>query len=241
MPGEFVLSDTAVLLAVDVQLAFDDPSWGPRNNPAMEENGLGLLAAWRGAGRPVMHAKHNSTEQGSTLQPDAPGNAFKPGFEPQAGEALVEKTVNAAFIGTSLEADLRQRGITQVLAHTAHTHHRRRPAGAACAEPPLVPRASAAPLKRTRLPGQVVVFGITTDMCVSTTVRVGHNLGFDMAVVSDACATFDQTSPDGEPIAAALLHQVHLTTLNTEFAVALRTADVQAMVQATLGPPPAAS
>ena len=125
--------------------------------------------------------------------------------------------------------------------HRAHAHHRRRPAGAACAEPPLVPRASAAPLKRTRLPGQVVVFGITTDMCVSTTVRVGHNLGFDMAVVSDACATFDQTSPDGEPIAAALLHQVHLTTLNTEFAVALRTADVQAMVQATLGPPPAAS
>jgi len=195
MPGKFVLSDTAVLLAVDVQRAFDDPSWGARNNPAMEENGLRLLAAWRGAGRPLMHAKHNSTEPGSTLAPGAPGNAFKPGFEPATGEALVEKTVTSAFVGTGLEADLRRHGLTQV-----------------------------------------VVFGITADMCVSTTVRVGHNLGFNMAVVSDACATFDQTSPDGEPIAAALLHQVHLTTLNTEFAVALRTADVQA----ALGPAPAA-
>jgi nicotinamidase-related amidase len=130
----------------------------------MEEKALRLLAAWRASGRPIIHAKHNSTEAGSTLAPGAPGNAFKPGFEPREGESVVEKTVNAAFIGTSLEADLRQRGISQV-----------------------------------------VVFGITTDMCVSTTVRVGHNLGFDMVVVSDACTTFDQVSPDGEAMPAELL------------------------------------
>jgi nicotinamidase-related amidase len=172
-----MLSDDAVLIPIDVQQAFDDASWGRRNNPGMEERALGLLAAWRRAGRPVVVVKHNSTEPASTLRPGRPGNAFKPGFEPQAGEALIEKTVNAAFIGTTLEADLRARGLDQI-----------------------------------------VLFGITTDMCVSTTARVGANLGFRVVVVGDCCATFDQRAPDGETVAAELLHRVHLTTLNTEFA-----------------------
>jgi nicotinamidase-related amidase len=182
-----MLTDRAVLLPIDVQQAFDGPSWGPRNNPGMEAQGLRLLAAWRGTGRPVIHVRHNSDAPGSTLQPGHPGNAFKPGFEPQPGEALIEKTVNAAFIGTSLEQDLRARGL-----------------------------------------GQVVVFGITTDMCVSTTVRVGANLGFDIVLVGDACATFDQRSPEGDLVTAEVLHQVHLTTLNTEFARVVKTDEVVA-------------
>src|SRR3546814_5299978 len=82
----------------------------------MEAQGLRLLAAWRGAGRPVIHVKHNSALPNSTLRPGQPGNAFKPGFEPLAGEALIEKTVNAAFIGTALEGELRARGIEQIVA-----------------------------------------------------------------------------------------------------------------------------
>src|SRR3546814_943763 len=111
-----MLSDHAILLPIDVQRAFDDPSWGRRNNPAMEAQGLRLLAAWRGAGRPVIHVKHNSALPNSTLRPGQPGNAFKPGFEPLAGEALIEKTVNAAFIGTALEGALRARGLEQIVA-----------------------------------------------------------------------------------------------------------------------------
>jgi nicotinamidase-related amidase len=172
-----MLTDDAVLMPIDVQQAFDDPAWGRRNNPGMEACGLALLAAWRHAGRPVINVKHNSTELASTLRPGQPGNAFKAGFEPQPGEALVEKVVNAAFIGTRLEDDLRSRGI-----------------------------------------GQIVLFGITTDMCVSTTARVAANLGFRVLVVGDACATFDQRAPNGEMIAAEVLHLAHLTTLNSEFA-----------------------
>src|SRR3546814_12305085 len=97
----------------------------------MEAQGLRLLAAWRGAGRPVIHVKHNSTAPGSTLGPGQPGNDFKPGFAPLAGEALIEKTVNAAFLGTGLEAALRARGL-----------------------------------------GPNVTFGLTPDLCVSTSVRV---------------------------------------------------------------------
>src|SRR3546814_6809066 len=70
-----MLSDHAILLPIDVQRAFDDPSWGRRNNPAMEAQGLRLLAAWRGAGRPVIHVKHNSALPNSTLRPGQPGNA----------------------------------------------------------------------------------------------------------------------------------------------------------------------
>lgn len=32
----------------------------------------------------------------------------------------------------------------------------------------------------------VVVFGVSTDICVSTTTRVGSNLGFRMVVIGDA-------------------------------------------------------
>ncbi|GAB4391225.1 MAG: isochorismatase family protein [Kiloniellaceae bacterium] len=180
-----MLTQDAALLPIDVQQAFDAPSWGRRNNPEMEAHGLALLAAWRRAGRPVVNVKHNSTEAGSTLRPEAAGNAFKPGFEPAPGEALIEKTVNAAFIGTTLEGDLRAQGIDQI-----------------------------------------VLFGITTDMCVSTTARVGANLGFKVLVVGDACATFDQRTPEGDTLTAEALHLAHLTTLNTEFARVVKTDEV---------------
>src|SRR5258708_10201881 len=41
----------------------------------------------------------------------------------------------------------------------------------------------------------VVAFGISTDMCVSTTVRMGANLGWDMILVPDACDCFDLPCP----------------------------------------------
>ena len=48
----------------------------------------------------------------------------------------------------------------------------------------------------------VVTFGISTDMCVSTTVRTGANLGWDMILVPDACDCFDLPDGSGSIIAA---------------------------------------
>lgn len=104
----------AALLIIDVQRAIDDPRWaafGPRNNPEADANMAALLAAWRDRGWPVIHIRHDSVEPGSTYTPGSPGHAFKDVVMPRAGETVVGKTTNSAFIGTGLERLLRDRGI----------------------------------------------------------------------------------------------------------------------------------
>lgn len=110
---ETPLPDTALLI-VDLQKAIDDPRWaaaGPRNNPQAEANIAALLAAWRRAGRTIVHIRHDSTEPDSTYRPGGPGHAFKPEAQPLPGERVVGKTVHSAFIGTDLDSWLRGRGI----------------------------------------------------------------------------------------------------------------------------------
>lgn len=104
------------LLIIDVQRAIDDPSWGgDRNHPEAEENIARLLACWRARRWPVIHVRHASCEPQSTYRQDGPGFAFKPEAMPIEGEAIVEKSTNSAFIGTTLEADLRQAGTRRLV------------------------------------------------------------------------------------------------------------------------------
>jgi nicotinamidase-related amidase len=101
-----------------VQQAIDHPqwtSWGPRNNPQAEDRIAQLLAAWRTAQRPVFHVRHMSREVNSPYRPNQPGNDFKPQVAPLPQERIVEKRTNSAFIGTTLEAELRSAAIDTVI------------------------------------------------------------------------------------------------------------------------------
>jgi nicotinamidase-related amidase len=179
------------LIVIDVQQGFNDPNWGERNNPQAEANIARLLAAFRGAGRPVIHVRHDSTSPNGSFRPGTPGHRVKPEAAPIGSERVYHKTVNSAFIGTTLESDLRQARIEAV-----------------------------------------VIVGLTTNHCVSTTTRMAGNFGFDTYIVSDATATFERIGIHGEMRAAEDVHLAALSDLSGEFATVVSTDDVLAAVQA---------
>ena len=177
-------SDRPALILVDIQKAFDDIEYwgGQRNNPDAEKNAGELLKLWRRHELPVFHIQHCSSNPGSLLHESKQGNEFKDLVRPIDNEPIIKKNVNSAFIGTSLEAQLRDLMITQL-----------------------------------------VIVGLTTDHCVSTTTRMAGNLGFDTFLVADATATFDKKGLEGQIFSAELIHETALASLNVEFATIVTT------------------
>jgi nicotinamidase-related amidase len=72
----------------------------------------------------------------------------------------------------------------------------------------------------------VVVFGLVTDMCVSTTIRMGANLGWDMVLVPDACDCFALPDGKGGTIPAAQIQAAHVATLAYEFCRTMSVAEL---------------
>lgn len=100
------------LILIDIQAGFDNPVWGERNNSMAEERAGALLRSWREKGLPIVHIKHVSTTPGSPLS--GIGTEFKAEVKPLPEEIVIEKSVNSAFIGTSLEAHLKEIGATDL-------------------------------------------------------------------------------------------------------------------------------
>jgi nicotinamidase-related amidase len=106
----------AVLLVIDVQAGFADPSWGERNNPEAETNIARLADAWAAAGRPVVRVRHASTRPESPLRPDEPGFAYHPVAADLTPALEITKSVHSAFLGSPDLGDwLKARGARQLV------------------------------------------------------------------------------------------------------------------------------
>jgi nicotinamidase-related amidase len=73
---------------------------------------------------------------------------------------------------------------------------------------------------------RIVTFGISTDMCVSTTIRTGANMGWALTLVADACDCFDLPGLDGAVIPARSIQDAHVATLGMEFCEVTTTAQL---------------
>ncbi|WPO77371.1 cysteine hydrolase family protein [Flavobacterium sp. KACC 22761] len=167
------------LILIDIQKGFHDVAYwgGDRNNVDAEQKAGALLEIWRSKKLPIFHVQHCSSNPNSILNETNPGNEFQDVVKPLAGETIIKKNINSAFIGTNLKELLDNSNITNL-----------------------------------------VIVGLTTDHCVSTTTRMAGNFGYNVYLIADATATFNKKGINGEEFSAEIIHQTALASLNEEFA-----------------------
>ncbi|KAF7313122.1 putative beta-galactosidase A [Mycena kentingensis (nom. inval.)] len=168
------ISSKTALVVIDVQRAFGMKLYaaGRAFFPPLDlvsSNIERTIAAFRAAGLPVLHVHHSSLLADSHLNPH----------------------VNSGFIGTGLEAHLRDNAIDKL-----------------------------------------VIVGLTTSHCVSTTTRMAGNLGWPVYLARDATGMFERAPAPGDGSSkvfdAQTMHEVALSELHDEFAEVVTAEDIVA-------------
>lgn len=103
------------LVILDVQDAIDQPMWDGKNNPGYLAAIQRLLAHWRESGWPVLHIRHDEPTPTSSYHTHGPWNGIKAEVAPVAGEKVVVKQRNCAFIGTGLDRVLKDMGARRLV------------------------------------------------------------------------------------------------------------------------------
>ena len=118
-------SPVPALIVIDVQQGFaeQDAAGRKRNNPDALDRIVDLLNAFRARGLPIFHIRHASTEPDSVFRPERTGFQAIPAARELPGEPVIVKNVNSAFIGTGLEARLREAGHHTLIICGATTNH----------------------------------------------------------------------------------------------------------------------
>ncbi len=164
----------AALLIIDIQDFYFPGGKVPLVEPeAAAANAGKVLAAFRSAGLPVVHVRHDFE----------PGGSIHATVAPIEGERVFTKTEVSCFNGTRVLDHLRELGVEKL-----------------------------------------VIVGMQTHMCLEAATRAAHDLGFEVTVVGDACATRD-LEHGGHTVAAADVHASTLATLDRTYAKVLKTAD----------------
>ena len=180
-PFDFQLQPgKAALIIIDMQRDFVEPGgFGAAlgNDVSLLQAAIdparALLDAWRRNGWPVVHTRESHASDLSDCPPAkrSRGNpALRIGdlgpmgrllvrgeagceivstLAPVAGELLIDKPGKGAFHATRLQAELRQRGVTQL-----------------------------------------VFAGVTTEVCVQTTMREANDRGYECLLVEEATASY---------------------------------------------------
>ena len=65
----------------------------------------------------------------------------------------------------------------------------------------------------------LVFVGMTTNHCISSTVRMSGNLGFETYLISDSTACYDTMGMDGKMIDCNIIYESSLANLSKEFAI----------------------
>ena len=110
-----VISKQTAVLVIDVQTGLFSAQPRPLEAEAVIARINAVTAQARQAGAPVIFIQHDGGANDEDLAPFTDGWKLHSDLQVRPGDVVIRKTTCDAFYGTSLEAELRSRGITTLL------------------------------------------------------------------------------------------------------------------------------